>query len=214
MPKRLLKEMSAYRSYWKMMRRCYDKSSNRYYLYGAKGIKVCAEWKGNPWAFIDYMGDRPDGMSLDRKDSSGNYEPGNVRWADANTQNQNRSCVVLNKAMVESIRNLRAKGFSYKDIKHELDLDASLDTISMAGNGTSWTNVKIASRPKLFNSRIVEYNGEALLLREWSNRIGIAYSTLHARIYRHRWTPERALTTDTNGRKLNEPLSPIEIKPK
>lgn len=51
--------------------------------YGGKGIAVCARWTGNPdgyYNFVDDMGLRPDGMVIDRIDSSKDYEPSNCRW--------------------------------------------------------------------------------------------------------------------------------------
>lgn len=80
---------------WKsMMRRCYYEGNNRYHLYGARGITVCDRWKqfGNFW--ID-MGRRPEGMSLDRKDSNGSYNLQNCRWASQRQQQNNRRNNVL-----------------------------------------------------------------------------------------------------------------------
>lgn len=71
---------------WKqMMARCYNKTNKAYAGYGARGIQVCDRWHifAN---FLEDMGERPEGMTLDRINNSGNYCPDNCRWADKSTQ--------------------------------------------------------------------------------------------------------------------------------
>lgn len=54
--------------------------------------------------FLDDLGERPEGTTLDRIDVNGNYEPGNCRWADAQTQaNNKRKLRVLDKFTNEEI---------------------------------------------------------------------------------------------------------------
>lgn len=78
-----------------MMQRCYDKNSHAYDRYGGRGITVCDAWHLFE-GFYEYMGAKPKGMSLERKDVNGNYCPENVMWADAKAQaNNRRSNVVL-----------------------------------------------------------------------------------------------------------------------
>lgn len=76
-----------------MMQRCYDTDSRRYADWGGRGIRVHEGWH-DPAVFIAYLeselGPLPPGHSLDRIDNNGDYEPGNVRWADAITQRRNR----------------------------------------------------------------------------------------------------------------------------
>lgn len=78
---------------WQGMRnRCYNERQPHYPRYGGRGIRVCARWLG-PDGFPNFladMGERPDGLSLDRIDNDGDYEPGNVRWATASQQALNR----------------------------------------------------------------------------------------------------------------------------
>lgn len=78
-----------------MKARCSDPSHISYRYYGAKGVQVCQSWIDSFQAFMEDVGPRPPGTSLDRIDPEGNYEPGNVRWADAMTQRHNRRPVPI-----------------------------------------------------------------------------------------------------------------------
>ena len=79
---------------WVAMRfRCYNPKSEKYHRYGGRGIKICDEWL-DPTNFVTWilenLGRPPEGHTLDRINNDGNYEPSNVRWADAYQQTHNR----------------------------------------------------------------------------------------------------------------------------
>ena len=75
---------------WRNMRqRCENPNDDHYERYGAVGISVCERWSVFE-NFLADMGPRPSSKhSIDRKDGTGNYEPGNCRWATALEQNNN-----------------------------------------------------------------------------------------------------------------------------
>lgn len=78
-----------YHSWVNARTRCYNKNSIDYPRYGGRGITMCKEWNSLV-AFMADMGPKPDGHTLDRIDTNGNYEPRNCRWADWKTQQRNR----------------------------------------------------------------------------------------------------------------------------
>jgi len=74
--------------------RCNNKNVNNYERYGGRNIKICKEWRKNFKSFYDYVTKLPNyrkkGVTLDRIDNDGNYEPGNLRWITIRQQNINR----------------------------------------------------------------------------------------------------------------------------
>ena len=80
-----------YRSWQMMKNRCLNSNATDYAHYGGRGITIHPAWN-NFEAFLADVGRRPHpSLTLDRVDSNGNYEPGNVRWATRSTQARNRS---------------------------------------------------------------------------------------------------------------------------
>ena len=72
--------------------KCTSSKSHKYYLYGARGISMCQEWFNDFLAFREWSLSHgyKEGLTIDRIDNDGNYEPSNCRWVDRKTQQRNR----------------------------------------------------------------------------------------------------------------------------
>lgn len=128
---------------WKsMLMRCNNPNVKNYNNYGGRGIKVCDRWSGDLGFenFVNDMGDRPDGTTLDRIDVNGNYEPSNCRWATTEQQMNNRtdnSRITLSGESITCAQLCKKYGFYYTWVAHQLRAGIDINFI-----------IKMQMRPK------------------------------------------------------------------
>ena len=77
-----------------MKQRCNYVEGEGYEFYGARSITVCKRWEESFENFLADMGERPEGMTIERNYTNGNYEPGNCCWASMPEQQRNRRTTI------------------------------------------------------------------------------------------------------------------------
>ena len=96
---------------WKSIKtRCFNESHIGFKDYGGRGISLAEEWVNDPRSFIEYIESLPNagepGLTLDRIDNDGNYEPGNLRWATRSEQNLNQRPSRLRKDNISGVKGV------------------------------------------------------------------------------------------------------------
>lgn len=88
-----MRNTQIYNVWCAMKRRCSSQKDKRYKNYGGKGIIVCDEWTNSFQSFYEWSMNNgyEKGLTIDRIDCNGNYEPSNCRWVTTKTQNRNYS---------------------------------------------------------------------------------------------------------------------------
>lgn len=115
---------ATHEAYHHMVQRCLDSNRPEYHRYGGRGITLCERWTPRPAPdgtgyhnFLADMGERPEGLTLDRIDNDGPYAPGNCRWATRAEQTQNSSKA---KLTWDDVREIRSRtGVLYKELAVE-----------------------------------------------------------------------------------------------
>jgi len=86
------KASRTWKSWNSMKHRCLNENAPNYKYYGGRGITICDRWlnKNGFENFLEDMGERPEGTSIDRVDNEGNYQPSNCKWSTPKEQINNR----------------------------------------------------------------------------------------------------------------------------
>jgi hypothetical protein len=163
-----------YRVWSGMKRRCYRPSEPSYTNYGGRGIRISDEWLGEHGFenFIAHVGPQPTSAhEIDRINNDGNYEPGNVRWATRVQQSRNRRTNHMLTAFGKTqtmIEWATESGIDGRTLRHRLETMSAEDAL------------KLGHTPKA-PLHIIEHNGLALTVCEWSRRLGVARPTIRYR---------------------------------
>jgi hypothetical protein len=123
------KRSRAYKSWWGIKERCYNRNATKFYNYGGRGIKVCDRWLEAFENFYKDMGEGPKGLSIDRIDNNGDYCPENCRWATIAEQNSNKRNNVfftINGKQFTLSQTSRMVGISNQTIRKRLKLGWSI----------------------------------------------------------------------------------------
>lgn len=147
-----------YNLWIKMHERCESPRCKVYRYYGARGIRVHPDWHGPAgfWHFVEHVGDRPAGTSLDRIDPSGDYEPGNVRWSSQLEQTRNTAQCKRTPERLARLRELRAAGWTDVAIAGELGVSNVLVARWAADLGIGPSQHSWRYRPLILPERDVE----------------------------------------------------------
>lgn len=85
------KATRTWKSYQHAKSRCFNANDEKHPVYGGRGITMCQRWVDSFAEFLADMGECPPGLTLDRIDVNGNYEPRNCRWASRAVQVRNKT---------------------------------------------------------------------------------------------------------------------------
>jgi hypothetical protein len=185
---------STYNIWQGMVARCRSPKSKDYARYGGRGITVCESWFSFP-NFLADMGERPTGLTLDRRDNNAGYNKENCRWATQQEQDANkRNSVHITafgetKILAEWVRDPRCTVSKY-GLASRLKRMSPEEALTTA----SYQDYKVTAF------------GESKSIQQWlvDPRCTVrTRSSLHERL--HRLPPEEAIATPRrNWRKQHD----------
>lgn len=173
-----------YSTWQGMLGRCRNPKNPQYKDYGGRGISVCERWKTSFQNFVNDMGERPEGHSLDRKNNDLGYSPDNCRWATKKTQQRNQT--VTRKVLIDGTLHIAADLSESYGIKTDT-------IIERASKGMCFDDV--VSKTKHHNLSGLSLGGKANGARQ-KNKTHCKYG--------HEFTTENTLITKEGWRSCRK----------
>lgn len=177
-----------YGVWWDMKTRCFNPKCKAYKHYGGRGITVCKRWM-NFENFLADMGERPEGMSIDRfPNNDGNYEPGNCRWATQQQQSENTR-IVLNIGGVSQsqlARNLgSSQGCIYHRRKHGLPANAPVHQLRKGKwhHNASLTEEQVSACREVYDASTKGYG----IVAAMAKCLGVSKAAVYLAVRRVTW---------------------------
>lgn len=151
--------------------------------YGGRSISVCERWQNSFAAFLEDMGEKPEGMSLDRIDNDGDYCPENCRWATPKEQaNNTRRTRYVTVNGERKLATAVAKGNGISPVRLAQRLQ----------NG--WSLEQAVGLESHDDPRGITVGDETMTSAQWAKKLGISRQALHLRI-KNGWDAKEALIT-------------------
>ncbi len=176
-----------------MRRRCDNPNVSQYKNYGARGIKVCAEWDEDflafrSWALSNGYEENAEygKCTIDRINNDGNYEPSNCRWVSMKKQQNNR----------RSNHIIVSNGESHT--LSEWEDSSGIRQLTIRARVQSGWNATEATTTRPFSSKTITYNGQSHSVKEWANILHININTLYRRIQKG-WSDDKVIGTPLRG---------------
>lgn len=126
-----------------MKGRCYNKNNKSYKYYGGRGIIICDEWKNNFKIFYDWAINNgyQEGLTIDRINVNGNYEPSNCRWITQKQQANNTRAnvyITYNNQTHTLMEWSEITGISYSALRHRLQRKWTIEKTLTTPLKTYW----------------------------------------------------------------------------
>lgn len=171
-----------------MRGRCFNKKNKHFQDYGGRGITVCERWLKSFDNFLADMGSCPKGLTLERRDVNGNYEPSNCFWASGLEQasNKRRTAYVTYNGVRQPIARLA----------RSLGLPPNVIYERIVKYGWSVDDAISAPIESRIANRVFEYKGSLYTLSDLAKIAMVNKRALYSRLtVQQNWTVETAVET-------------------
>lgn len=191
-----------YRIWSGMKSRCLNERDPKYSIYGGRGIQLCEEWNSFlPFYEWSKTSGYSDGLSIDRIDVNGNYEPSNCRWATPKEQaNNTRTNIIL---------TWDGQSYTISQWADKLNIPSSRIYARLK---YGWSADEALSgkherqKPTTRNCRMLTYNGKSQTIGAWAKETGLCYETIRQRLL-NGWSEEDAIST----KPYKKPPMPLSL---
>lgn len=157
-----------------MKQRCDNPNHQAFARYGGRGITYCDDWKDfSPFCEWALTNGYAEGLSIDRIDPNGNYEPANCRWITIHEQQRNKERTIyveINGVVRTLVEWSELSGVLYRTLRYRYERGIRGEALIDKGHKRKESAIKVA------------IDGETHTLREWAKLTGIQYRTI---LYRY-----------------------------